>query len=121
MAKIPYSYAARRRPLDVPWHEDVGVQPERTALAWTRTAISLAVVSSVFLRWAREFGPWMLLIICGYMISAALIVVTSRRRYSLGVHGIIKEKVQPNTLAVVMMTASSIVMGLLTLILVITH
>ncbi|QYH20323.1 DUF202 domain-containing protein [Corynebacterium aquatimens] len=32
-------------------HADPGLQPERTSMSWSRTAISMLVVSSILLRW----------------------------------------------------------------------
>ncbi|KGN37715.1 DUF202 domain-containing protein [Knoellia subterranea] len=36
---------------------DDGLQPERTSLAWQRTAISFVGASLLFLRWGQQHGP----------------------------------------------------------------
>ncbi|NKX52859.1 DUF202 domain-containing protein, partial [Arthrobacter deserti] len=50
-----------------PRHTDAGLQPERTALAWTRTTLALVVASVFFLRWMPSHG-W---------FTATLIIVTA--------------------------------------------
>ena len=64
-----------------PLHSDAGLQPERTTLAWTRTAASLTVVSLLCLRYVP--GSFLVVHVVGVsaIIVAAMIVVTSRRRY----------------------------------------
>ena len=37
--------------------DDAGLQPERTTLAWQRTAISFLAASLLFLRWGAQHGP----------------------------------------------------------------
>ncbi|RLV57425.1 DUF202 domain-containing protein [Aeromicrobium phragmitis] len=57
-------------------------QPERTRLAWGRTALSLLVVSALFLRWAPDAG---VLVLAPVIVSGAFalaIVTAQQRRYS---------------------------------------
>lgn len=61
---------------------DPGLQPERTALAWRRTALSLAVGSMVSLRVLPEalnHSGWMVLGLCGVLGSGLLWVYAGRR------------------------------------------
>ncbi len=64
-----------------PLHGDAGLQPERTTLAWTRTAATLTVVSLLCLRYVP--GSFLVVqVVCALSIGiAAMIVVTARRRY----------------------------------------
>ncbi|MFD1858395.1 DUF202 domain-containing protein [Aeromicrobium camelliae] len=57
-------------------------QPERTRLAWGRTALSLLIVGALFLRWAPTAGP---LVLAPVVVSAAFafaISTAQRKRYT---------------------------------------
>ena len=60
---------------------DAGLQPERTALAWRRTAMAVAVASLVALRILPEvLGSWALIpATLGAGVSFVAIVLTHRR------------------------------------------
>jgi putative membrane protein len=60
---------------------DPGLQPERTALAWRRTTLSLAVGGFVALRLLPPvLGTWSLLAGFGGMAVAGMIWTLARRR-----------------------------------------
>lgn len=77
-----------RGPIGTAAQDDPGLQPERTTLAWSRTAMACIVVSAVFLRWLEFYGPGMLLLPALTTLAALGIVTTQRHRTRRGVHAI---------------------------------
>lgn len=61
---------------------DAGLQPERTALAWRRTVLSLMVGGVVALRALPDvLGPWGLVLgVAGTVAGLLIAVAASRRR-----------------------------------------
>lgn len=76
-------------------HQDPGVQPERTALSWTRTALLLVVVSGLMLRWAPYYGTAVLTLFGAALAVGAAIWFTQRRRITHSTRGIADECYQP--------------------------
>lgn len=102
--------ARRNRPRAPAPHEDSGLQPERTALAWGRTMLTLTVVASLFLRWMQLHG-WLSaipLLLC--LLVALCIWLTQRRRYQRGAAGIRAERLEAAVPAVLLIGLS--VMGM---------
>lgn len=61
---------------------DVGLQPERTALAWRRTALALVVGAVVGIRVLPALlGPWALIPAGLGIVLAVLLLVASHVRY----------------------------------------
>ena len=60
---------------------DPGLQPERTALAWRRTTLTLAVGAVVSFRLLPPvLGVWSIAVgIAGLLVSAAIWILASRR------------------------------------------
>lgn len=56
-------------------------QPERTRLAWSRTALALLIVGALFLRWLPEAGLLALIPVVASTVIAAGIVGAQHRRY----------------------------------------
>lgn len=66
-------------------HADLGLQPERTWLAWRRTLVSLVAASLLFLRWVPHHGDFAYLMV-GLALTAALAIgLGQQRRYQRGV------------------------------------
>ncbi|QJU55132.1 DUF202 domain-containing protein [Herbiconiux sp. KACC 21604] len=62
---------------------DPGLQPERTALAWRRTALALLVGSLVALRILPEvFGTWAVALGLVGVVAAGALLWAVHRRYS---------------------------------------
>ena len=59
--------------------QDFGLQPERTALAWRRTELSLLIAAVVVCRLAAENFDWRLLPLVG-AIPVAIVVLRSAGR-----------------------------------------
>lgn len=81
-------------------HEDPGLQPERTTLAWSRTMMAFATVSAIFLRWLPHHGPPILIMFAISVAVAGTIHLTQRGRYNTSTQGIIAETVSAETSAV---------------------
>lgn len=76
---------------------DHGAQNERTALAWTRTALALLVGVVLATRLAAEpLGP--AAVVFGLLVApvALLILVLARRRYRLSHEALHAERVLPD-------------------------
>jgi uncharacterized membrane protein YidH (DUF202 family) len=69
-------------------HQDEGLQPERTLLAWGRTLLAMLVASLFFLRWMPHHGRFAGGLIVLTLLGALLIWLSQRRRYRCRVEGI---------------------------------
>jgi hypothetical protein len=58
---------------------DPGLQPERTALSWRRTAWSMLVPAILCLRGWFHFGEWFYLICCGLLLTGILTMLFHQR------------------------------------------
>lgn len=74
-------------------HGDIGLQPERTLLAWRRTILAMVVCSCFFLRWVPHHG-WLAVLPAGLCLAVAgLAWLRLRRRYVAQVKGVRDETV----------------------------
>jgi Domain of unknown function (DUF202) len=94
-------------------HNDPGLQPERTSLAWGRTMMALVTVSAIFLRRLPHHGLPILLLFAVSATAAGAIYLTQRRRYSATAHGIVQESFDADTSAVLWTAFTGIVLGVL--------
>ena len=95
-----------------PRHFDPGLQPERTSMAWTRTAISMLVVSSILLRWVHVYGPAVFALMALLLASAVYVVVPNRADYDREVRGIADDRVEPNITRVMVLSGALILLGI---------
>ncbi|PVZ19643.1 MULTISPECIES: DUF202 domain-containing protein [unclassified Pseudomonas] len=69
-------------------HADLGLQPERTLLAWRRTLLSLAGASLLFLRWVPHHGVFAYALVALALCTAGGIWLGLQGRYRASVRGI---------------------------------
>jgi uncharacterized membrane protein YidH (DUF202 family) len=69
-------------------HDDLGLQPERTLLAWRRTLLSLMGVGALFLRWIPEHGPLAICLTSTALLAIGGIWLGQWRRYRVSIQGI---------------------------------
>lgn len=100
-----------RRP--VPAHQDAGLQPERTDLAWRRTMMSLTVAAAVFLRWMPHHGLFVAALVLTALATAFAINLTHNRRFRRAVHGIKHDTMPPDAFSVAAVAASVSVLAIL--------
>lgn len=94
-------------------HSDPGLQPERTSLAWGRTMLALATVSTIFLRWIEQHGLFVLTLWGLSCLTAAAIFVTQRTRYTLHGEGISRGLMGPNIRSVLWTGSAVMALGVL--------
>jgi len=94
-------------------HGDPGLQPERTALAWGRTVMTLIAASAICLRWLPEQGLFVLTLFALTVATGSVIYLTQRRRYRRSAAGIWAEQLAPDIAAVFWTAGACVVLGAL--------
>ncbi|MDJ0319169.1 DUF202 domain-containing protein [Pseudarthrobacter sp. PS3-L1] len=92
-------------------HQDPGLQPERTSLAWGRTLLALVTVSSLFLRWVPLHGWLVLGPLAMSITAAASIYATQRRRYQSNARGISAGQLTSDGVAVLWTAVAAAALG----------
>jgi uncharacterized membrane protein YidH (DUF202 family) len=93
-------------------HDDPGLQPERTLLAWRRTLLTLIGVCTIFLRWIPHFAVMALLPIIVSLIISLLIQIALNARYRKSARGLRNERVPPPLREVLVLSGTVIVLAL---------
>ena len=100
--------APRRPPIPV---ADAGLQPERTSLAWTRTALAMMVCSMTLLRWSDAYPAVVLGAIALLAALGVAIIARNRHIYRDRAHALDRGHSPANTAAVLLTTAMMLVLG----------
>jgi uncharacterized membrane protein YidH (DUF202 family) len=98
-------------PSEGPLDGDPGLQPERTALAWGRTVLTLIAASAMSLRWLQDQGPFVLAMFGLTIAAGSAIYLTQRRRYRRSVEGIRAGRLAPDVAAVVWTAGACVALG----------
>ncbi|SDC07297.1 Uncharacterized membrane protein YidH, DUF202 family [Raineyella antarctica] len=102
-----------------PVHDDPGLQPERTQLAWVRTTLSFMAVGLLALRLGVTAGIDVSAIILVIVAVVVLVVANDARRHRRSVHGINQGVVEPATSAVLVVGGGMLLLELITLVLIV--
>ena len=90
---------------------DLGVQAERTALAWRRTSLALFVVSIVLLRWIGRHG-WIVLVPMAFALFRSLMSANWLDvRYQRKLQGLARERIEPDIAMILLMTGSLLILA----------
>lgn len=100
-------------PAPGPAHDDPGLQPERTTLAWGRTVLALITAAAICLRWVSHHGPLVLALFAVAVITGTVICLTQRLRYTRSSSGITAERVAADVPGILGLTAATVVLGFL--------
>lgn len=96
----------------IPIHEDPGLQPERTYLAWQRTILASSVCCLAIIKVISTFGVAVYLL-SGILLSSFLVILlTQRRRYVQAVTTFKAGRVAPSPSSVLLLAATLLVFGI---------
>lgn len=97
----------------LPCHQDTGLQPERTDLAWRRTSPSLVVAAAIIVRWMPHHGLFVGSLVGAAIGTALAINVTQKRRFHRATHGINWEAMPPPSGSTAAVAGSVVILALL--------
>ncbi|MBT2568163.1 DUF202 domain-containing protein [Arthrobacter sp. ISL-85] len=100
-------------PRPLPCHDDPGLQPERTDMAWGRTTLSLVVAAATFLRWLPHHGWFVGSLVAAATLTAITINFTRKRRLHRSIQGINQEAITPVIASTTALAGSVVILSLL--------
>ncbi|MCX2746815.1 DUF202 domain-containing protein [Arthrobacter sp. MI7-26] len=100
-------------PHRIPVHDDPGLQPERSDLAWGRTTLSMIVSTASFLRWMPHHGWFAGTLVLTAGIAALAIHLSRRRRFHRAVRGISQGSMSPDIAGTAAVASSVAVLSIL--------
>ena len=98
-----------------PAHDDPGLQPERTSLAWGRTLLALVVAAALLLRWLPHHGLAAVLPLAAAAVLALGLWLRQGLRYRRGARSVALESSAPDPLEIMAISAAVVVLGALSL------
>lgn len=101
------------KPPRPPLHEDPGLQPERTSLAWGRTLLTMITVSALFLRWMPYHGAFVGMLVAVSLMAALYIWATQQRRYTRSASGLKSGRIRADAASILWLGASVFILGAL--------
>lgn len=96
-----------------PLHEDPGLQPERTSLAWGRTLLTMIAVSALFLRWMPYHGAFVGVLVAVSLMAALYIWATQQRRYRRSASGLKSGRIRADAASILWLGTSVFMLGAL--------
>lgn len=111
----PIATRSSRRSRERPTHDDPGLQPERTSLAWGRTLLALVVAAALLLRWLPHHGLAPVLPLVAAAVLALGIWLRQGLRYRRGARSVALESSAPDPLEILAISAAVVVLGALSL------
>lgn len=94
------------KPPRPPLHEDPGLQPERTSLAWGRTLLTMITVSALFLRWMPYHGVFVGMLVAVSLMAALYIWATQQRRYTRSASGLKSGRIRADAASILWLGTS---------------
>lgn len=112
---MPISVRRRLKPKPPPppLHEDPGLQPERTSLAWERTLLTMIAVSALFLRWMPYHGTFVGMLVALSLMTALGIWATQKHRYMRSSSELTSGRMQADGISILWLGASVSTLGAL--------